>query len=513
VSRGDHLRLQLTNAKIKGCKQSSMGYGSGPFTWNEESGPMDRLIGCGVGAIVVFGSLASAAVLAVPSQYGTIQSAIDAAESGDTVQVEPGFYHERLDFLSKAITVLGAGAETTILDGSDLEGSVVRFASEEGPGSVLDGFRIGHGIGELINDPVFGMVPCGGGVLINSASPTILNCIFDSNACWGGAGLCVNGGMPTIADCTFRNNTSEGHGGGVYALHSTPTLERCRFETNVASWGGGMTCTDSTDAIITDCDFVANNTLNVGGGMFIRSSSSPIVTGCSFISNFQTSNPLGSGGGICVYGSGTGGGPCYAVVTDCLFENNTVNGDGGGMSNAYGSHSTVRNCVFRGNACGRDGGGVACVGANDPDVPSNGTFEHCLFEDNVAPNRGGGFFVRASEPSMSNCDVRNNACGESGGGLHFFESPASTVMDTHLCGNSLEQIDGAYFDFGGNSVDADCVACVGDITGDGTVGVDDLLELIATFGPCDGCPADLDGDGIVGVDDILIILSAWGDCS
>ena len=475
---------------------------------------MSRLmvLGFGIGSMLSVGPFAAGAVLGVPGDYPTVQSAIDAASSGDTVQVEPGFYHEQLDFLSKAILVKGSGAETTILDGSGLGGSVVRFSSEEGTGSVLDGFLIAHGVGELINDPVFGMVPCGGGVLINSASPTILNCIFDNNTSWGGAGMCINGGTPTIADCTFRNNTSEGHGGGVYALHSTPTLERCRFETNVASWGGGMTCTDSTDATITDCDFVANNTLNVGGGIFIRSSSSPTITGCTFVSNFQTSNPLGSGGGICVYGSGTGGGPCYAVVSDCLFENNEVNGDGGAMSNAYDSHSAVSNCVFRGNTCGRDGGGVACVGAHEPDVPSNGTFENCLFEDNVASDRGGGFFVRASEPSMMNCDLRGNSCGESGGGLHFFEGPASTVMETHLCGNSLEQIDGAFVDIGGIVVDPECSACSGDITGDGTVGVDDLLELIASFGPCDGCPADVDGDGIVGVDDILIVLSAWGDC-
>ncbi|MDG2053352.1 MAG: right-handed parallel beta-helix repeat-containing protein [Phycisphaerales bacterium] len=475
---------------------------------------MSRLMGfgCGIAVILLVGSFAAASVLEVPSGYPTIQLAIEAASSGDTVQVEPGFYHEKLDFLGKPILVMGDGPETTILDGSGLGGPVVRFASEEGSGSVLDGFRIVHGEGELINDPVFGMVHCGGGMLINSASPTILNCIFDTNASWGGAGLCVNGGTPTITDCTFRNNTSEGHGGGVYALHSTPTFERCRFESNVASWGGGMTCTDLTDAIITDCDFVANNTLNVGGGMFIRSSSSPTVTGCTFVSNFQTSNPLGSGGGICVYGSGTGGGPCYPVIADCLFENNEVNGDGGGMSNAYDSHSAVSNCVFRGNTCGRDGGGVACVGAHEPDVPSNGTFHSCLFEDNVASDRGGGFFVRASEPSMMNCDLRGNSCGESGGGLHFFEGPASTVMETRLCGNSLEQIDGAFVSIGGIVVDPECSACSGDITGDGTVGVDDVLELISSFGPCDGCPADVDDDGIVGVDDILIVLSAWGDC-
>ncbi len=57
-----------------------------------------------------------------------------------------------------------------------------------------------------------------------------------------------------------------------------------------------------------------------------------------------------------------------------------------------------------------------------------------------------------------------------------------------------------------------CEDCAADIDGDGTVGVNDMLNLIANFGPCSGCAADVDGDGIVGVNDILIVLSAWGPC-
>ena len=56
--------------------------------------------------------------------------------------------------------------------------------------------------------------------------------------------------------------------------------------------------------------------------------------------------------------------------------------------------------------------------------------------------------------------------------------------------------------------------CVGDINGDGAVGVDDLLELLAVFGDtCSGCGEDLNGDGAVGVDDLLALLAVYGsDC-
>ncbi len=47
-----------------------------------------------------------------------------------------------------------------------------------------------------------------------------------------------------------------------------------------------------------------------------------------------------------------------------------------------------------------------------------------------------------------------------------------------------------------------------DLTGDGLVGVDDLLVIIAHWGQAGG-PADLDGSGVVGVNDLLIVLESW----
>ncbi len=54
--------------------------------------------------------------------------------------------------------------------------------------------------------------------------------------------------------------------------------------------------------------------------------------------------------------------------------------------------------------------------------------------------------------------------------------------------------------------------CGGDLTGDGSIGVPDLLELLAAWGPCEDCDADLTGDGTVGVPDLLELLSLWGPC-
>lgn len=53
----------------------------------------------------------------------------------------------------------------------------------------------------------------------------------------------------------------------------------------------------------------------------------------------------------------------------------------------------------------------------------------------------------------------------------------------------------------------------GDVNVDGAVDVNDLLDLLAAWGPCppqpSGCPADQDDDGQVTVTDLLLLLANW----
>ena len=54
--------------------------------------------------------------------------------------------------------------------------------------------------------------------------------------------------------------------------------------------------------------------------------------------------------------------------------------------------------------------------------------------------------------------------------------------------------------------------CLWDLDANGSIGVSDLLSLLASWGPCKGCPADFDGNGNVGVSDLLALLANWGPC-
>ena len=70
-------------------------------------------------------------VLKVPADYSTIQSAIDAAVTGDTVLVADGTYKENIKIESKRISLIGESRDKTIIDGQNLESVIYYFGNYE----------------------------------------------------------------------------------------------------------------------------------------------------------------------------------------------------------------------------------------------------------------------------------------------------------------------------------------------------------------------------------------------
>ncbi len=107
-----------------------------------------RLVFACILALVV-AAFAQAATIRVPWNYPTIQQAIDAAQTGDTVLVSDGIYtgegNKNLDFKGKKITVTSLnGPASTIID-CEGSGRAFYFHSGETPDSVLSRFTIRNG--------------------------------------------------------------------------------------------------------------------------------------------------------------------------------------------------------------------------------------------------------------------------------------------------------------------------------------------------------------------------------
>lgn len=119
----------------------------------------------------------------------TIQAGIDSASVGDSVLVADGTFtgagNKDILFIGKAICVTsmnGAGATTIDCEGS---GRGFNFTVDEGVDSHLSGIAIING----------GGVDEGGGIRINSASPTITECVIrNCSAVDDGGGIRIEAG-------------------------------------------------------------------------------------------------------------------------------------------------------------------------------------------------------------------------------------------------------------------------------------------------------------------------------
>jgi parallel beta-helix repeat protein len=205
--------------------------------------------------------------------YETIQAAINAAASGQTVIVYPGTYYENIVFNNKNITVRTADSSKasfiilkfTIIDGAG-SGSVVTFTG--GDTSTLEGFTIRNG----------DATDTGGGVDIINSSPTIIgNTITGNKAVVHGGGIFMYNSSPTIKNNIISNNQSAAYGGGITVEYSSPTIMGNTITDNTANGGGGIYAHSSFPTIKSNT-ITGNKAYSVGGGILSQISSLLPVT-------------------------------------------------------------------------------------------------------------------------------------------------------------------------------------------------------------------------------------------
>ncbi|MBC8469142.1 MAG: hypothetical protein H8D56_06690 [Planctomycetes bacterium] len=228
---------------------------------------MKRVMQIKVMLLLLFATCGLAGINRVPSDYPTIQVAIDASMDGDTVLIAPGTYtgdgNRDIDFKCKAITVKSEqGPQTCIVDCQGSEDEPHRgffFHSYEDANSVVQGFTI-----------INGYASRGGGIFCQNASPHILDCLITENTALEGGGVKCHYSNPTITRCIIRNNSSN-YGGGVGIgitgdTSSLLTMTNCFITGNKAKRsGGGIYCIGKVNLL--NCTVFGNSAGVEGGGI------------------------------------------------------------------------------------------------------------------------------------------------------------------------------------------------------------------------------------------------------
>jgi hypothetical protein len=343
------------------------------------------------------------------------------------------------------------------VDGSAvIDGCVIRGGRADGPAAGPSAESRDRGAGLMIENATPTLIDCviesnysaDHGAICDLGGATLTRCVVRDNfAVWFGAGLYIGEDAPTRAtECVFEENETLGDGGGVFVLSRNPNSDgppgegeaaefvRCRFESNRAFRGAGLFNGDLSAALLDNCTFVLNDASNQGGGAFCSTDSAPRIYHCTFIEN----NAL-TGGGIYSH-------TALPDLQDGYFQyNSALFGEGGGGVWLQESPTVVRRCTFVENTA-FNGGGLYNGGTVCPEV------EDCVFIGNLAVNdNGGGMSNVSCGPVVRNCRFIGNATTSEeiypfvvGGGAADYIASA-TYINCYFEGNSALRGGGGLF--------------------------------------------------------------------
>ena len=266
----------------------------------------------------------------VPSQYATIQQAIDASNNGDTILLEPGTYFvNNLTFFNKTVHLISSGNQNnTFIDGNN-SNRLLTVSNDELCEQLIKGitFRNGHALNNS------GYV-----VAIQTGRTRFKSCNFQNcggntgNTLFRGSGISTS----TFEDCIVRNNSAENYAGLGYA-----TVIRCVVYSN-SGW-------NNTSPIVS-CNVLNSTVYGNGGG-----ANNPWTTGGISWSTVKNSIVWGNGGAGQIYNCSS---VTYSVISG------GYPGAGNLSSNPLFVNPSATNFNLTSNS--------PAINSADPDLNSNG---------------------------------------------------------------------------------------------------------------------------------------------
>jgi hypothetical protein len=385
-------------------------------------------------------SPSQAADLLVPSQYSSIQGAVNAAVDGDRVVLAPGTYNEQVTISNKSITITSSnGPGVTKLDRGGAGGTV---------------FYVPGGADKLVT--IQGITLTRWSIysyLVHSESPTIH--LRDVRCFQGGPVLHLRGGADaTVEDCgmvlvgSWDNGDTWGPIRG-WDAGTNLVLRRSTFQGTRAYYGSVARTTTGGSILVEDCA-LSGCYARYRGGCFLGEGDASVTIRRSSISDCRSSD--NEGGGVVFTYSGA------VDISDCEAANVYSYRVGAFVLSESGPVTLVRTTVrdsFAYAEGGWDGaGGYVRVG----DAPL--TVQDCTFRNLHANGCGvwGGIIgsrasgsapISISGSRFENCSSRNACGGTNGRVIHTYYRPLTVTNCTFIGSNPWQGWEGYGSRFGG----------------------------------------------------------------
>ena len=372
-------------------------------------------------------TFALAADLLVPSEYSSLQAAVNAAVDGDRVVLAPGTYNEQVTVSNKSITIASSdGPSVTKIDRANNGGTTFYVPGGSDKQVTFEGLTFTRWY-------VYSY-------FIHSEAPTIK--LKNVRCFQGGPVLHLRGGADAdVEDSTMIlvGNWDNGDTWGPirgWDAGTNLTLRRSSFQGTRAYYGSVARTTTGGSILVEDC--VLNGCrARYRGGCFLGDGDASVTVRRTTMTDCRSND--GEGGGVIfTYSGAVEVVDCEAINVYSLYTGAFIFSESGAVSMV---RTTVRDSFTNGERWYDEAGGYVHVG-NAPLLIQDCTFKNlhaqgCYVWGGIVGSRtGGNAPMVVSGTRFENCSARNACSGRHGRVIHSYYRPLTVTNCTFVGSNA-----------------------------------------------------------------------------